>query len=153
GAAAVAAISVSRPISFVIIAAGAGLSIAGTALVAQYAGAHNRAMGDHVAAATILCNLVFSCVVCAFAVLRLSTFLHMLRLAPDVYNNALMYMRVNFFTIPFAFGFFSVQGLLRGVGQTVMPLYIVAGTVVLNFLLAPVLTFGMFGLPPLGLLG
>jgi putative MATE family efflux protein len=42
---------------------------------------------------------------------------------------------------------------MRGVGQVMLPLYIVAATVVINFVLDPVLIFGSFGVPALGVMG
>ena len=50
GAAAVAAISVSFPVTFLVIALGSGLAMAGATLSAQYSGAGRRDMVDHVAA-------------------------------------------------------------------------------------------------------
>src|SRR5881227_380740 len=54
GGSAVAAVSVSTPIMFLTIALGAGLAIAGSTLIAQYFGARNQDMVDHVAAQTLL---------------------------------------------------------------------------------------------------
>jgi len=54
GADAVAAVSVTMPIMFVLIAAGMGFAIAGTTLIAQYTGARDHDMVDHVAAQTLL---------------------------------------------------------------------------------------------------
>src|ERR1700742_1504444 len=54
GAAAVAAVSVSIPLMFLMMAIGMGFTIAGSTLIAQYVGARNRAMVDHVAGQTLL---------------------------------------------------------------------------------------------------
>ena len=54
GAAAVAAVSITMPVMFVLIAAGMGFAIAGTTLIAQYTGARDHEMVDHVAAQTLL---------------------------------------------------------------------------------------------------
>src|ERR1700710_2277721 len=54
GAAAVAAVSISFPITFLVIAAGSGLAIAGATLSAQYMGAGRQDMVNHVAAQTML---------------------------------------------------------------------------------------------------
>ena len=54
GGHAVAAVSVSFPIMFLSIALGAGLAIAGSTLIAQYVGAKNTVMVNHVAAQTLL---------------------------------------------------------------------------------------------------
>src|SRR5436190_24202128 len=54
GGAAVAAVSVTTPVMFLTIGLGAGMAIAGSTLVAQYFGARNQEMVDHVAAQTLL---------------------------------------------------------------------------------------------------
>jgi putative MATE family efflux protein len=55
--------------------------------------------------------------------------------------------------LPFTFAYAMVQALMRGVGEVRVPLYIVAGTVVINFFLDPILIFGHLGLPALGVMG
>jgi Na+-driven multidrug efflux pump len=62
GAAAVAAISVSLPVTFLVIAIGAGLAMAGATLTAQYVGAGRQDMVNHVAAQTMLMVVVTSIV-------------------------------------------------------------------------------------------
>src|ERR1700744_4070371 len=54
GASAVAAVSVSFPVTFLVIALGAGLAMAGATLTAQYKGAGRQDMVNHVAAQTML---------------------------------------------------------------------------------------------------
>jgi len=49
GGSAVAAVSVSFPVIFLMIAVGAGLAVAGSTLIAQYVGARNEKMVSHVA--------------------------------------------------------------------------------------------------------
>src|SRR5205085_9612736 len=62
GGAAVAAVSVSTPVMFLTIALGAGLAVAGSTLIAQYFGAKNQYMVDHVAAQTLLMIVLVSIV-------------------------------------------------------------------------------------------
>src|SRR6202000_255562 len=54
GAAAVASVSVSMPMMFLMMSIGMGFTIAGSTLTAQYVGAGNRAMVNHVAGQTLL---------------------------------------------------------------------------------------------------
>src|SRR3954469_19706976 len=54
GATSVAAVSVSFPVTFLVIAMGAGLAIAGATLSAQYMGAGRQDMVNHVAAQTMV---------------------------------------------------------------------------------------------------
>jgi Na+-driven multidrug efflux pump len=62
GAAAVAAISVSLPATFFVIALGAALAMAGATPTSQYMGAGRQDMVNHVAAQTMLMVVVTSIV-------------------------------------------------------------------------------------------
>jgi putative MATE family efflux protein len=153
GAAAVAAVSVSFPVSFLVIALGAGFGIAGATLSAQYMGAGRQDMVNHVAAQTMMMVTVTSAVLGAAGYALAPLLLDLLGVAPDVYTGALGFMRVSFVGIIFVFLYGMFQALMRGVGETRTPLMIVLGTVVLNFLLDPLFIFGLGPLPPQGVMG
>ncbi|HEY8014255.1 MAG TPA: MATE family efflux transporter, partial [Dongiaceae bacterium] len=153
GAAAVAAVSVSFPVTFVVIALGAGLAMAGATLSAQYMGAGRQDMVNHVAAQTMMMVAVTSVILGAAGYVLAPYLLELLGVAPDVYSGALGFMRVSFIGIIFVFLYAMFQALMRGVGQTRMPLLIVTGTVALNFILDPLFIFGWGPLPPHGVMG
>jgi putative MATE family efflux protein len=153
GAAAVAAVSVSFPVTFLVIALGAGFGIAGATLSAQYMGAGRQDLVNHVAAQTMMMVTVTSAVLGAAGYALAPLLLELLGVAPDVYAGALGFMRVSFVGIIFIFAYGMFQALMRGVGETRTPLLIVLGTVVLNFLLDPLFIFGLGPLPPQGVMG
>jgi putative MATE family efflux protein len=153
GAAAIAAVSISMPIMFLMISAGLGFAVAGTTLIAQYAGAGDRAMVDHVAAQTLLTIVALSVVLGGAGFAASPYLLGLMGTAPEVQDNAVAFLRVSFVSLPFAFVYFMFQSLMRGVGQVMLPLYTVAATVAINFVLDPVLIFGWFGVPALGVMG
>jgi putative MATE family efflux protein len=153
GATAVAAVSVSFPVTFLVIALGAGLAIAGATLSAQYMGAGRQDMVNHVAAQTMMMVALTSVVMGAAGYVLAPYLLEWLGVAPDVYASALGFMRVSFIGIIFVFLYAMFQALMRGVGETRTPLMIVLGTVILNFLLDSLFIFGWGPLPPLGVMG
>jgi putative MATE family efflux protein len=153
GASAVAAVSISFPVTFLVIALGSGLAMAGATLTAQYMGAGRQDMVNHVAAQTMIMVAITSVFLGALGYGLTPYLLKLLGVAPDVYIGALGFMRVSFVGIIFVFIYAMFQALMRGVGQTRMPLYIVLGTVVLNFLLDPVFIFGWGPIPGLGVMG
>jgi putative MATE family efflux protein len=153
GAAAVAAVSISFPVTFVVIALGAGLGIAGATLSAQYMGAGRQDMVNHVAAQTMMMVTITSAVLGAAGYVMAPHLLDLMGVAPDVYAGALGFMRVSFVGIIFVFAYGMFQALMRGVGETRTPLMIVSGTVLLNFLLDPLFIFGWGPLPPQGVMG
>jgi putative MATE family efflux protein len=73
--------------------------------------------------------------------------------APDVRDGALGFMRVSFIGIVFVFVYAMFQALMRGVGQTRIPLMIVVFTVVANFALDPLFIFGWGPVPGYGVMG
>ena len=153
GASAVAAISVSFPVTFLVIALGSGLAMAGATLSSQYMGAGRQDMVNHVAAQTMLMVVVTSVLLGALGYVLAPALLSLLGVSPEVYANALGFMRVSFVGVIFVFTYAMFQALMRGVGQTKVPLIIVAATVLLNFVLDPLFIFGWGPIPGLGVMG
>ncbi len=153
GGAAVAAVSVSFPVTFLMIALGAGLAIAGSTLIAQYIGAKNEEMVSHVAAQTLLMVIVVSIVLGGIGYAATPALLHLMGVGPDVYPGALGFMRVSFIALIFNFIFFVFQAIMRSIGNATLPIYIVLGTVILNFVLDPLFIFGWGPVPATGVMG
>jgi putative MATE family efflux protein len=153
GGNAVAAVSVSTPIMFLTIGLGAGLAIAGSTLAAQYYGARNQEMVDHVAAQTLVMVFIVSVILGALGYVATPAILHLMGVTPEVYRGALGFMRVSFVGLVFNFFFFMFNSLMRGVGEAKLPVYIVLGTVILNFALDPLFIFGWGPIPNMGVTG
>jgi putative MATE family efflux protein len=153
GANAVAAVSVSTPVMFLTIGLGAGMAIAGSTLIAQYFGALNQEMVDHVAAQTLLMIVLISVVLGGLGFAFAPTLLRLMGVTPAVFSGALGFMRVSFVGLVFNFFFFMFQSIMRGVGEAKMPVFIVLGTVILNFLLDPLFIFGWGPIAPMGVMG
>lgn len=153
GGNAIAAVSVTTPITFVTIALGSGLAIAGNVLIAQYAGARRQDMVEHVAAQTILMVILVSMVLSAIGFSCAPFILKLMGVTPEVYKGALGFMRVSFVGLPFNFLFIIFMAFMRGVGRPTIPLFIIMGTVTLNFILDPIFIFGRGPIPASGVMG
>lgn len=153
GGAAVASVSVSFPITFLLISLGVGFAVAGSTLIAQYVGARNKVMVNRVAAQTLLMVVVISIVLGGIGYLLAPTILNLMGVAPDVFIDALGFMRVSLIGLVFIFGFAIFQSIMRGVGQVKMPMFIVLGTVILNFALDPLFIFGWGTIAGYGVMG
>ncbi|RKR07202.1 putative MATE family efflux protein [Kushneria sinocarnis] len=153
GGHAVAAVSVCFPITFLLIALGSGLGVAGSTLVAQYMGAGQHDMVNRVAAQTLLMVALVSIGLSLLGEWLAPSLLTLLGVAPQVYDGALIFLRISLAAMIFTFGFAMFQSLMRGIGEVRTPLYIVAGTVALNVILDPLLIFGFGPLPGLGVGG
>ncbi|MEJ2182715.1 MAG: MATE family efflux transporter [Nitrospirota bacterium] len=153
GTVAVAAVSISFPIIFLIISLGTGLAIAGTILVAQYKGKQDRRAVDHITSQTLLMVVVISLVLATIGYVLSPLVVHLMGAEPGVFSSAVSYMKISFIGMIFVFAFMVFQSLMRGVGDVKTPVYIVSGTVVLNLVLDPLFIFGHGFVPAFGVSG
>ena len=142
GGEAVAAVSVSFPLIFLMIALGGGLAVAGSVLVAQYVGARNAVNVNHVTAQTLMMVGVVSVVLSAVGYAMSAFVLELMGVTRPTLGDAISYLQVSFLGLPFTFGYFVYQSVLRGIGEVRAPVYIVFGTVLLNLVLDPLFIFG-----------
>ncbi|MDD3896479.1 MAG: MATE family efflux transporter [Candidatus Peribacteraceae bacterium] len=153
GAAAVASVSLSFPIIFLLISMGGGLAIAGTILVAQNKGKGDTAQVNHVATQTIIMVAIIALPLALLGYGVSEPILRLMGAPPDVLPSATSYMRISFIGLPMMFGFFVFQSLMQGVGSAKLPMYIVLSTVILNFLLDPLFIMGYGPVPAYGVTG
>ncbi len=150
---AVAAVSVSFPIIFLFISLGIGLTIAGTAMVAQYIGAGRQDRANYLSSQTLGFVGLMALGLSALGYLLSPQILHLLGPEPEVFREALVYLRTWFLGIPFIFGFSVFQALVKGYGDTINPMKVMVGAVLLNIILDPFLIFGWGFFPALGVQG
>ncbi len=153
GADAVAAVSLSFPILFFMISAGGGMSIAGAVLVAQMFGSGDQRAVDHAAAQTLAVVGVVSVVLSVAGYLLSAPLVAFFGPEANVEQLAVGYLQVSFLGLVAVFVYFVFQALLRGVGDVKTPMIVVAGTVVLNFFLDPLLILGWGPVPAFGVAG
>ena len=114
---AVAAVSFCFPISFLLIALGGGLPIAGTVLLAQYTGRGDDDAMNHVAAQTLLMVFLISLVLAAIGYTLATPMMHLMGAAPDVLPDAVRFFQIAVLGFIFVFAFFAYQALMRGRGD------------------------------------
>jgi putative MATE family efflux protein len=150
---AVAAVSFCFPVSFLLIALGGGLPIAGTVLTAQYTGRGDDDAMNHVAAQTVLMVFAVSIVLAGFGYTIARPIMRLMGAAPGVLPDAVRFFQIAVLGFIFVFMFFAYQALMRGRGVVYPPMFIVFITVLINFVLDPLLIFGWGPLPRMGVAG
>ncbi|WP_420386968.1 MATE family efflux transporter [Roseivirga sp.] len=153
GSNAVAAVSVSFPVNFLLISLSSGFAFAGTILVAQYAGAKNIKMINHVATQTLTMVIIMSIVLSSLAYSLSPAILRLLGVEQVIFQDANIFQRTIFVGLVFNFGFIMFQSLMRGIGEVRIPLYINGATLALNFILDPLFIYGWGPVPAYGVTG
>ncbi|WP_122089325.1 MATE family efflux transporter [Halalkalicoccus subterraneus] len=150
---ALAAISFAFPMVFLMISLALGLSVAGSVLVAQYTGAGQERRAEYAASQTIAYAVLASLVLGVIGYGFVDEALALLGVSPDIAPLVVEYMQVYAVGLVFVFGFAVFMSLMRGYGDTITPMYVMAGSVVLNIVIDPLLIFGFQGNPLFAWLG
>jgi putative MATE family efflux protein len=150
---ALTAITFGFPMVFLLISMGMGLAVAGSVLVAQYTGASQGDEAEYAASQTVTFAVVASLLLGAGGYFLVEDLLGLLGADGRILGLAASYMEVVSLGLVFMFGFFVFISLMRGYGDTVTPMLVMLGTVVLNIALDPFLIFGWGPFPELGITG
>lgn len=150
---ALAATSFTFPMVLLYISIGFGLSTAGSILVAQHLGAGERSLATRAASQTLTLSVAGALLLGGVGWFVVDDVLVVIGPSPQVLELATAYMRLISLGLVFMFGFITFMALMRGAGDTVTPMLVVAGSVGLNVALDPVLIFGWGPFPEWGIRG
>ncbi|WP_029035909.1 MATE family efflux transporter [Salinimicrobium xinjiangense] len=153
GANAVAAVSISFPLLFLVLSLGSGLTLAGTVLVSQYFGAEDQKKVDFNSSQTIALIFFVSLFLSILSYHSAGPLMRLIGAGPEILSDSVSYFKVSSLGFVFLFMFFAFQSLMRGIGNVMLPVYIVLFTVFLNLILDPLFIYGYGPIPGYGVAG
>ncbi len=143
GTAQLAAINLVTPVQNIIINFGGGITVAGSVLVTQYIGAGKKEeamkMANQIFAAAMLFALVCT-TACFLATPGIVTWLGA---DAETYGHSLMYLRIVIWDMPFLFVINLFSAIHQAQGDTVRPMFLNLGGIVLNLILDPLFIMGL----------
>jgi putative MATE family efflux protein len=150
---ALAALSLSFPVFFLIIAVGAGISTGATALIGHALGAGDRAEAEHLAAQTISFGLANGALVALVGFNIAPWLFSLLGGTGAVLTLALSYMNAIFSGSLFFLVNFVLNSILNATGDSKSFRNFLVTGCILNFFLDPWFLYGGFGVPAMGVAG
>ena len=150
GVEALAAVAIFFPILFFLISFIIGLSAGSTILIGQAWGARNIERVKQIAGTTLTAALALGLAVALVGGLWVDSIMGLLGAPEDVRHLAVDYARIMFLGMPGFFVFLTVTSILRGVGDTLTPLFSLIISLLVGAILTPALIQGWAGLPQLG---
>ncbi len=153
GKTALAAVTVSMPIIFVLIAVAFGVTMAANILAAQAYGAKDWQYLKRVVSNSVILAAVMSLICVLAGHIFAGRLIVLAKTAKDTIPMTVRYMQIIIWTVPPTFAMFLFASLLRGTGDSTTPLRFQAAALISNAILDPLLMFGWLGLPKLGLNG
>tara|TARA_R110002020_G_scaffold6143_4_gene25695 strand:- start:1510 stop:2868 length:1359 start_codon:yes stop_codon:yes gene_type:complete len=150
GVEALAAVATFFPILFFLLSFLIGLSSGSTVLIGQAWGARNIDKVKQVAGTTFVTALAMGVVVAVVGVIWTEQILSVLGVPADIAPITASYARIMLASMPGFFLFIVATSVLRGVGDTMTPLFSLILSLAVTSLVTPALIQGWFGLPQLG---
>lgn len=151
--ASISAVNLGAQIMFTISNIFGALGIGATAMVSRQIGAKNREEAEDIAAQAIGIGFIISFIIGTLGILSAKGVFNLILDDPKVISLGSSYLRIvfigAFFLIPLQIG----NSILRGSGNTVVPLISAAVANAFNIVGDYVLIFGKFGFPELGVKG
>lgn len=150
GTHALAAMSTFFPVMFLLISFVIGLASGAAILIGQAWGAKNLRKIKEVTGTTLTIGFLMGCVVAVLGGLFARDVMSVLGAPAEVLDMSASYGRIVLFGMPGFFIFLLVTSMLRGVGDTVTPLFSLVLSILVGLVVTPALIQGWFGLPQLG---
>jgi putative MATE family efflux protein len=150
GTHALAAVSAVFPIVFFLISLVIGIGAGASVLIGQAWGARERHKVKTIAGTALSLGLLLGLAVGLLGGVFTEAMLRWLGTPTEVYDDAVGYARVIMFAMPGLLSFILSTQLLRGVGDTITPLYALIVSTAVSAVLTPAFIRGWGGLPQLG---
>jgi putative MATE family efflux protein len=150
GVQALAAASSFFPVMLFLISFVMGLGSGSSVLIGQAWGARQPERVRAVAGTTLTVGILGGLVVALFGGSFAHLLLERLNTPPDIMVEATHYARICLFAMPGFFAFLLITAIMRGVGDTVTPLFALIVSTSVGLVTTPALINGWMGLPHLG---
>lgn len=153
GAESVAAVSISFPIIFLLMSLVMGFSSAGMAFISQAFGKGDQKNTNFYSGQSFIWIILIAILFSIIGAFYSEGLIRLFNPTPLVYSQAVDYLRISFYGVVFMFAYMIFMSILRGVGEVKIPLYLVLGTTILNFLIDPMFIYGFWFIPASGVSG
>lgn len=150
GVDALAAVAGFFPVMFFFIAFIIGLGAGSSVLIGQAWGAREPERVKAVAGTTLTLALIGGAIIAVFGGIFTRDLLTALGTPANVLDAATDYARIMMIAIPATFAFILLTSMMRGVGDTVTPLFALTFSTAIGLVITPALIQGWLGLPRLG---
>jgi putative MATE family efflux protein len=150
GTHALAAVASVFPIVFFLIALVIGIGAGASVLIGQAWGARETHKVKAIAGTALALGLMLGLAIALVGGTFTEAMLRLLRTPPGVLPEAIGYARLMMFAMPGLLVFILATQLMRGVGDTITPLFALLISTAVSCALTPALIQGWFGLPRLG---
>ncbi|KXU44805.1 MATE efflux family protein [Candidatus Stoquefichus sp. KLE1796] len=153
GESALTAVSLIYPLQNLSLAFSCGIGIAMNAIIARHLGAHNDQEASDVASQGIVMSLLHSLLFVVIGLFFIRPFVSMFSSHQEVIQYGIQYGTIVITFTFFSFVHLAIEKMFQASGDMIIPMIMQIVGAVVNIVLDPILIFGYFGFPALGVNG
>ena len=153
GESALTAVSLAFPIQIIMISVGIGTSIGVNALLSRRLGEKRQDLASNVAMHGLLLIIIISSLIAIFGATLPFWFIKMFTFDSQIVsmgNTYLLIITIGSFGL---FGQLILERIMQSTGDTIHPMITQGTGAIINIILDPILIFGYFGFPAMGVAG
>ena len=147
------AVSLAFPITTLILSVSIGLGVGTNALIARRLGAKKEDEANNIVTHSLILSLVLSIILTIIVLLLIKPFFAAFTDDPVIYQLGLDYTYIVAFMTFGNMMHIAIQKMIQATGNMISPMLFQMAGVLLNFVLDPILIFGWFGMPVMGVKG
>jgi putative MATE family efflux protein len=149
GVEAMATASAFFPVMFFFMAFVIGLSMGATILIGQAFGARDVELVRNIAGPVLLAVIIIGVIVGGLGAAFADPLMRLLQTPENILAPATDYARVLLLSMPLMFVFILMTSIIRGIGDSMTPLWALSLSTLVGLILTPAFIDGWFGLPKL----
>ncbi len=143
GSEGLSAVSIAGQITFMLYALGIGLGSGTQILISQQVGAGNRDGVRRTTGTSLSTTVILAVIVTALGLIFREPALRLLNTPNEAWRDATEYMFWCVLGVPFTYGYGSLCSILRGMGDSRRPMYIIGLAALVNIFLDLALVWGL----------
>ena len=150
---ALTAVSLVMPIQMLMISMAVGSSVGVNSLISRRLGAKRFEEADKAASTSIRIGLFNFLIFALIGILFAVPFMHAYTDDTVIFEGGVTYLRIITICSLFSMIQFQLEKVLQATGNMIAPMIISLSGALTNLVLDPILIFGLFGMPKLGIAG
>lgn len=150
---ALTSVSLSFPLTTLMLAFSIGVGVGINVLIARYLGQHDQDGADNIVTHGLIVSAVFGMILTVIVFAALKPYFAMFIDDERILDLAMQYMKICIFLQVPNMVHIAIQKIIQGTGNMLAPMGFQMAGVVLNFVLDPLLIFGVGPFPEMGIRG
>jgi len=139
---AIAALTFSFPLYFILISINAGLGIGMGQRISRFLGAKEKKAAENVAMHGLLVSVILSIIIIVLGIIFLKPVLYSFGAEQEVLKLSIDYMSIILYGVIFMFPVYIISSIFSAQGDTKMQMKIQLTGLILNFILEPIFIYG-----------